>query len=30
MEKQMQLLEKQPELQQIYEMMSKSIFKFKR
>jgi predicted short-subunit dehydrogenase-like oxidoreductase (DUF2520 family) len=30
MEKQMQLLEKQPELQQIYEIMSKSIFKFKR
>lgn len=30
MEKQMQLLEKQPELQQIYEMMSKSIFYFKR
>ena len=30
MEKQMQLLEKQPELLQIYEMMSKSIFKFKR
>jgi predicted short-subunit dehydrogenase-like oxidoreductase (DUF2520 family) len=30
MEKQMQLLEKQPELQQIYEMMSKSIFNFKR
>ena len=30
MEKQMQLLEKQPELQQIYEMMSKSIFNFKK
>ena len=30
MEKQMQLLEKQPELQQIYEMMSKSIFYFKK
>ena len=30
MEKHMQLLEKQPKLQQIYEMMRKSIFNFER
>ena len=30
MKKQMQLLEKLPELQQVYEIMSKSIFNFKK